>query len=322
MTEVRSQVADAYSATSISSDVGGSTQLLRPNQVFVGVAQYRPVYVGGYLSQPLVIDYRPGLTLRQALTLAGSRQGSPETRSDTTERIKTLTYELGRIEARIWRLRAILGEASPDEFQEVFGSRPPEVQRLASLERSMVQALGAEKDREHKVLQDEIQRTEGRIDVLLAQREIELEAQRLDDELAKNLRLAPASQVADARRAALTSATRVLQLDVEIESARSRLTELKALESELTIGADSEGWSTLADQFALYYQTEAELSALRSSMLISDEVVVTQVVITRDTGETIRTTVDDSTQTLLPGDVVEVVAEAGSQPYAAGSGDL
>ena len=80
LADVRTQVADAYSATSISFDIGGSAQLLRPNQVHVGVAEYRPVYVGGSLGQPVVLDYRPGLTLRQALTLAGSRQGSPGSR--------------------------------------------------------------------------------------------------------------------------------------------------------------------------------------------------------------------------------------------------
>jgi polysaccharide export outer membrane protein len=319
MADIRSQVADAYSATSISDD---AAQLLRPNQVHVGIAEYRPVYIGGAFGQPAVIDYRPGLTLRQALTMAGSQQASTETASDTTERIKALTYEMGRIEARIWRLRTILGEAAPDEFQELFAQRSPEVQRLASLERSMVGALEAEKNRQLKTLQDEIQRADGRIDVLLAQREIEVEAQRLDDELAKNLRLAPASQVADARRAALTSATRVLQLDVEVEAARSRLTELKALESELSAGGPSDSWSELADQVALYYQTEAELVALRSSALVSDEAIATHVVITRDTGDTIQTTVEDGARVLLPGDVVELVAEGASQPYAEASGDL
>jgi polysaccharide export outer membrane protein len=321
MAEIRSQVADAYSATSIS-DAAGSAQLLRPNQVHVGVAQYRPVYVGGAFGQPVIVDYRPGLTLRQALALAGAEQTSAETASDATERIQALTYEMARIEARIWRLRTVLGEASPDEFQEAFGLRSPEVQRLASLERSVVEALESEKARQLTTLRDEIQRTEGRIEALQAQREIELETQRLDDELAKNLRLAPASQVADARRAALTSATRVLQIDVEIETARSRLTELRAMEGELAVGTASATWSELADQVALYHQTEAELSALRSSALVTDQAIATRVVITRDTGETIQTTVDDSAQALLPGDVVELVAEGASQPYAGESGDL
>jgi polysaccharide export outer membrane protein len=322
MAEVRRQVADAYSATSISFGAGGAAELLRPNQVHVGVAQYRPVYVGGSLGQPVVIDYRPGLTLRQALTLAASRQASPQAASDVTERIEALSYEKGRIEARIWRLRAVLGEASPDEFQQVFGSRAPDVRQLASLERSVVEALEGERQRQQKALQDEIQRTEGRITVLLAQREIELEAQVLDDKQAENMRLAPTSEVADARRAALTSATRVLQLDVEIESARSRLTELKVLESGVMVDGAGERWSELADQLVLYHQTEAELSALRASALVADDEPPTQVVITRDTGETIHTTVGDATQALLPGDVIELVTESPVHPYAADGDDL
>jgi polysaccharide biosynthesis/export protein len=322
LADVRTQVADAYSATSISFDIGGSAQLLRANQVHVGVAEYRPVYVGGSLGQPVVLDYRPGLTLRQALTLAGSRQGSPGSESDGAERVEALTYELGRIEARIWRLRTVLGEASQEEFEEAFGARSPEVQRLASLERSMVGALEAEKERQHQVLRDEFQQTEGRIAALVAQRAIELEAQRLDDDLANNLRLAPASQVADARRAALASATRVLQLDVEIEGARSRLTELKAEEGAVTTGEASDSWSALADEVALYYKTEAELSALRSSTFVGNDGAGMAVVITRDTGEAIRTTVDDATQVILPGDVIELVAESTSPPYAPDSGDL
>ena len=314
MAEVRRQVADAYAVTSVSFGAGGSAELLRPNQVHVGVAQYRPVYVGGSLGQPVVIDYRPGLTLRQALTLAASRQASPETASDVTERIEALTYEKGRIEARIWRLRAVLGEASPDEFQKVFGSRSPDVRQIASLERSVVEALEGERQREHRALQDEIRRTEGRIAVLLAQREIELEVQQIDDKLAENMRLAPTSEVADARRAALTSATRVLQLDVQIESARSRLSELKVLEGEVMVDGAGERWSALADQLALYHKTEAELLALRSSALVPDDEPPTQVVITRDTGETIHTTVGDATQALLPGDVIDLVTESPVAP--------
>ena len=130
------------------------------------------------------------------------------------------------------------------------------------------------------------------------------------------MRLAPASADRRGATAALTSATRVLQLDVEIESARSRLTELRALESEVTVGAASDVWSALADQIALYYKTGAELSALRSSTLIGDEAIATHVVITRDTGETIHTTADDVAQVLLPGDVIELVAESASEAYA------
>jgi hypothetical protein len=90
----------------------------------------------------------------------------------------------------------------------------------------------------------------------------------------------------------------------------------------VTTGEASDSWSALADEVALYYKTEAELSALRSSTFVGKEAAGMEVVITRDTGEAIRTTVDDATQIILPGDVIELVAESTSPPYAPDSGDL
>ena len=326
MTELRAQAADAYSLSSISFDQDVPARLLHPEQVQIGVAEYRPVYIDGAIDPPAVVEFRPGLTVRQALTVAGSRQASSATPSSrATERIESLIYELARIKARIWRLRTILGDATPQEFEEAFASRPAPVREFASLELSLLSDLEDDQVRRREVVESGIARAESRIQALITQKDNEEEVRRQDDEIAQNLvdlserGLAPASRIAEARRAALTSATRVLQLDVQIENARERLAELQIEAEELTDPADAEAWSVLADQLALYYEIAAELAALRTSTFVAeDDPSPTAVVITRASGETIETTVDESPP-LLPGDVVELRPADTVRPYGLGA---
>ena len=45
--------------------------MLSPDEVSVSIAEYRPIYVNGDVSQPGERTYRPGMTVRQAIALAG-----------------------------------------------------------------------------------------------------------------------------------------------------------------------------------------------------------------------------------------------------------
>ena len=70
--DVRERVAQAYSATGIAQPTGPDRfpEFVQPSQVYVGIEEYRPIYVTGDLLQPRTIDFRPGLTLRQVIALA------------------------------------------------------------------------------------------------------------------------------------------------------------------------------------------------------------------------------------------------------------
>src|SRR5690606_12292431 len=51
--------------------------MIDPQRVLVSVAEYRPVYVSGDVASPGEQRYRPGLTVRQAISLAGGYDNDP-----------------------------------------------------------------------------------------------------------------------------------------------------------------------------------------------------------------------------------------------------
>jgi hypothetical protein len=286
------------------------------------VLLYRPVYVSGEIGLPVVIDFRPGLSVQQALAVAGSQQSTSGDAAAGPDRVATLGYELARIESRIWRLRTILGDASEEEFEAFFESRSPRQKELASLEIAHLRAQEAARARETEVLEAGIERTRSWIAALDAQKVNEEEAKRLDDEVAANIMalsergLVRASQTVEARQAALASATRLLQLESQIEAAWLRLLELEALAETAAQTAEAGMYAELADELVNYQATLAELSALQSAAAMAqmeEASVASRVRITRDSGETLEVGTEDTEVELLPGDVLTVLLESRTQ---------
>jgi polysaccharide export outer membrane protein len=322
LADVRAIVAEAYSASSITFDPNQPPRRLSPEQVFLSVGQYRPIYVSGEVGLPVVIDFRPGLSVQQALTIAGSQQALERGAGTGPDRVTTLGYELARIESRIWRLRTILGESTEEEFKAFFESRSPRQRELAELEIANLRARDAARDREAEVLEAGIERARNWIAALDAQKANEEEAKRLDDEVAANIMalsergLVRASQTVEARQAALASATRLLQLESQIENAWLRLFELEAQAETLAISAEAGMYAELADELVRYQGTLAELSALQTAAAMAqmqEATVASRVLITRDTGEILEVGTEDTEVTLLPGDVLKVLLESQTQ---------
>lgn len=83
--------------------------------VLVEFAEYRPVYVGGAVSQPGAIAYLPGMTARQAVIAAGGlklRSQEAELPSETlieaVAQSRAGAFQLAQLQARIARLEAEL----------------------------------------------------------------------------------------------------------------------------------------------------------------------------------------------------------------------
>ncbi|MFT3973091.1 MAG: glycosyltransferase [Amaricoccus sp.] len=91
--------------------------IIRKPTVVVEVSTYRPVYVGGAVAHPGAIGFDVGLTVRQALVLAGGIDRSNDPKVPTTEallelkaRFKTNAAELVDVDGQIARLNAALAE--------------------------------------------------------------------------------------------------------------------------------------------------------------------------------------------------------------------
>src|SRR6185503_2244341 len=96
--------------------------VISPDEVSVEIVEYRPVYVSGDVAKPGAQIYRPGMTLRQAVALAGGydivrfRERDPMLEATRLRgNYRVLQTELARDLAEISRLNAELeNKASPD----------------------------------------------------------------------------------------------------------------------------------------------------------------------------------------------------------------
>ena len=77
--------------------------------VTVGIAEYRPIYVAGDVAKPGAYAYRPGMTVRDAIALAGGA-GRPASSDpfDAQDRRDSLLIEFARLEIHTARLRTEL----------------------------------------------------------------------------------------------------------------------------------------------------------------------------------------------------------------------
>lgn len=95
-----------------------------PDEITVEIDEYRPVYIRGDVSKPGELAFRPGLTVRQAVALAGGydvmrfHMDNPFLESlDLAAQYQSLWTELARDQAHMLALKAQLdGKAPEDEL--------------------------------------------------------------------------------------------------------------------------------------------------------------------------------------------------------------
>ena len=246
---------------------------VRPSQVYVAVEGCRLVYVTGDLLQPRMIELKPRQTLRQAVALASvGEAGQPRQRA-IREGMKSALLDLSRVYAGIWSLKKLLGTGTPEDYENILVAEFEVIRAIAKLETSMVAARAAEREQRKRVIDESIRRAESRLAALMEQKVSEEDGWRLDEQIASEVRalfernspLAPASRLAEARRSALVSASRVLQLEVAAENMRTELADLHAQAAALEAGAESGTWSELSDALTLAQQKRAQLAALQAA---------------------------------------------------------
>lgn len=209
--------------------------VLEPQDVSVSIAEYRPIYVSGDVGKPGSQPFSPGLTSRQAITMAGgcdlTRFGvlnpvltSADLRSEYERawiEFATESLRLGRIEAELeGKQQVSLDSAGEIPLAPAFlaGLTAAENEKLR-LRTAELKAQKAFYDRQVEILGE-------RAGTLQAQRVEEEKGLRLDEAEANRIAeqartgISAVNRVADARRVSLLSATRALQIGVAATGAR------------------------------------------------------------------------------------------------------
>jgi polysaccharide export outer membrane protein len=213
---------------------------ISPEEVTVEVVEYRPVYLNGDVAKPGEQAYRPGMTVRQAIALAGGydtmrfRSRDPfldaaDFRSDYYD----LWTEFAKVSALISRLQAELDGQSafpPPGLGDV-PLPTPITSKIIDLESQHFTVDAADLAKEKRYLSEAISQEDQRISVLDQQRQSEQQDADADaadyKEVMSNFRkgILPTTRVSETRRLTLESATRVLQTTALLQDVERKRAE-------------------------------------------------------------------------------------------------
>ncbi len=302
------------------------THLIQPDQVFVSVAEYRPIYVSGDVARPGEYMFRPGMTVRQAVAVAGGysvaqvRIANPLVEAaDYRAEYQALWAQFATEQARIWRLRTELGE----EVELVENMPVPEAlaDRLKQTATAHVDARLADSKMDKELLRRAVEETNLQLGLLAEKKKKDEEGNQADTDDYESVRqlfqkgLAPTARLSEARRAVLLSSTQLLETIVQasnIERQRGDyIRQLNKIDSEREIAALAE----LQEAYMNLAQVSARLEGTAQKLALTGQAQSTLLIAADRPDVTVHRRREQGAETLpgsedlglVPGDVVEVV---------------
>jgi polysaccharide biosynthesis/export protein len=310
------------------------SKLILPTDVVVAVVEYRPIYVSGDVSKPGELPFRPGMTVRQAIAMAGgfdvmqSRLANPFLQAaDFRGEYEALWAELATQQVRIWRLRTELGERLIEPASNG-GPMPAEFgERLVQAETAHLKARLADREKDKGLLREAIIKADLQLGILAEKKKRDEEGaeadaadfQKVKELLQKGMTLAV--RLSDARRAALLSSNQLLQTIVEtsnLERQRGEyVRQLEKIDSQNRI----DNWKELQDANLRLAQVTSRLRGTSEKLIYTGllkgqfgkAIAKPPDIIVHRKGENGQEGLAANEDfELLPGDIVEVALKAES----------
>ncbi len=317
---VRHRIADALVAQ----------DLLKDPTVVVEIAAYRPVYVGGSVTQPGAITFEPGLTVRHALILAGgldrTEDKAPMTIGELTElkaKWRTNNYELLLAKSRISRLQAELNSRATPDFTAIDKRlvQGKEADAVVQLETAVFDDRMTEQKREKAHIADLLTLFDLEIGVLSEQSRLEEQERALQEQQVAKTRelfekgLVPLPRVQELEREASRLSRDLLDTRAYAARARqNRATQTYEAEAAVT-NRRLELQTELRDRLRERAGLEAENEVLAAALVQTGfALTYNSVEVRPEPWVTIHRLIDGKTETvnaemdtaIQPGDVLEV----------------
>jgi polysaccharide biosynthesis/export protein len=301
-----------------------------PDEVTMTVAEYRPIYLNGDVANPGTQPYRPGMTVRQAIALAGGYDtmrfrgrdpflDSSDFRGDYYE----LWTEFAKVRAQAERFQAeldgksALGQPKLDDLPLPSGV----TSKIVDLEAQRLSVDNSDHQKEKQYLENAVQQEDGRIVTLRHQRETEQKDADADAAEFKEVQanfnkgLVPVTRLSDSRRQTLFSATRMLQTTALIDQVERERNEFARRLERVQDQRRDNLLAKLQDANVRLATIRARLQAVGDKLLYAG-VVRSQLargaggepdikVYRNDNDTSSNMTANEETR-LMPGDVVEV----------------
>jgi polysaccharide export outer membrane protein len=304
--------------------------VIAPEEVTLTVVEYRPIYLNGDVARPGEQPYRPGMTVRQAVSLAGGydvmrfRMNNPLLEAaDLKGEYESLWAEAVKEQAQIARFKAELNNQT--EFDRTSLTKgpiaPTTMSDILNLEQAQLTARNEDHKKENIHLREAIRQEDSRIALLSQQLQKEeegrqediLEFERLKELFQKGQ--IPIMRVADSRRLVLLSSTRALQTSVGLASLER---ERQELERKLQKAGDQRRIDLLREletSEVRLSSARARLSALSEkllyagiikSQLVRGDGAEPDLIIYRRDREGLQKIEAQQDSDLQPGDVIEI----------------
>lgn len=224
-----------------ASDGRETAVVIDADEVTTVIAEYKPIYVNGDVSKPGEYPYRPSITARQLVAVAGGydimriRMNNPYLESaDLRSEYGSLWTEFAREQAHMWRIKSELGEAtqiSPGALTDVPVARSA-ISEIVHAETEYLKIKESDHQQEKSFLERGVRQGDEEVRVLSEQQKREEEGfqsdleelQKAQDLFARGSLTSP--RVTDARRAVLLSSTRKLQTSAQLMQVKKQQDEL------------------------------------------------------------------------------------------------
>jgi polysaccharide export outer membrane protein len=212
--------------------------VLSPDDISFTIAEYRPIYLDGDVTRPGEQPFRPGMTVRQAVAVAGGydvmrfRMNNPILESaDLKAEYQSLWIEYARVQAQTWRLRMELGEVVSSAPKIDAPVSQETIQKFVGTEKEQLKVRNSDLDKEKSRLRDAIDQARMQLRILAEKKVKDEEGNQADNSDLDRLRQLLEKgttinvRISEARRAALMSSTQLLQTIVEISNIERQRTE-------------------------------------------------------------------------------------------------
>lgn len=302
-----------------------------PSDVDLEIERYRDVPVLGLVTNPGLIPFSPGMTVRSAIAAAGGilRPDAAGGGMDASGIVVRLA-EISRLSraraetlAAIWRLESALGQEVPAPTAAELGLNQEDADELMALHTEMLAAAN-QKQREAFELLDSL-------DTLFAKRAQYLEEQQKRQEEALEVDRQELARITDLKERGLAHLTdrvyemgrtlhlsevQLLQNQIELERIRIQRAQSDGERRELSADRREADLAALAEARRVLFDLESQISGTRSALALAAPLaspesmslsVVTEAVIHRGTGGEaieLRPAMDALVQ---PGDAIEIV---------------
>jgi polysaccharide biosynthesis/export protein len=256
----------------------GEKNILRGSEVTVEVAEYAPFYVSGDVTKPGAFPFRPGMTVRHAVALAGGYSARLEGVSvaDLWGQQRSASIALVKAEARLARLQAELANKEAVDFSTVQTALVDKTlsERLLELETDQFNARRHDRQRElaHlKAVANQARRQISNLEAQLKAEEQNIKLLTEDLDRMKSLferRIAAASRLSDAQQALALNRARFFTTSAQLAEVRRLETELERKAERFT---DNERIKIMADAQEALVEVDTMKARVRVAQMKVEE---------------------------------------------------